>query len=106
MLEDNQKSNTHHHAQILEGLSPRIFQERYTEVSVILQYLHNPLARPAKKAVNTVNTFCADVLSRTRRKGIEDEELVSEEVSMVPYSPNTSETIFDLDYISLAQRFN
>ena len=27
-----------------------------------------------------------------------------EEVSMVPYSPNTSETISDLDYISLAQK--
>ena len=79
-----------------------MFQERYTEVSLILQYLHNPSARLAKKAV--VNTFCADLLSRTRRKGIEDEELVSEEVSMVPYSPNTSETISDLDFISLAKR--
>ena len=85
LLEDIQKSNTHYHAQILEALSQRMVQERYTEVSVILQYLHNPSARLAKKAV--VNTFCADLLSRTRRKGIEDEELVSEKVSMVPYSP-------------------
>ncbi|KAI6654378.1 hypothetical protein LOD99_775 [Oopsacas minuta] len=77
-------------------------QERYTEVSAILQYLHNPSARLVKKTV--VNTFCADLLSRTRRKGIEDEEHVSEEVSMVPYSPNTAESISDLDDISLAKR--
>ena len=70
---------------------------------MILQYLHNPSARLAKKAVNT---FCADVLSRTRRRGIEDEELVSEEASMVPYSPNTSETISDLDDVSLAKDYN
>ena len=76
-------------------------QERYTEVSAILQYLHNPSGRLAKKTV--VDTFCADLLSRTRRKGIEDEEHVSEEVSMVPYSPNTSESISDLDDISLAK---
>ena len=102
LLEDIQKSNTHYHTLILEALSQRMVQERYTEVSAILQYLHNPSARLAKKAV--VNTFCADLLSRTLRKGIEDEEHVSEEVSMVPYSPNTSESISDLDDISLAKR--
>ena len=75
-------------------------QERYTEVSVILHTLHNPVPL-AKKAV--VKTFCADSISRTRRKGIEDKELVSEEVSMVPYSQNTSETTSDLDDISLAK---
>ncbi|KAI6657859.1 hypothetical protein LOD99_601 [Oopsacas minuta] len=77
-------------------------QERYTEVSAILQCLHNPSARLVKKTV--VNTFCADLLSRTRRKGIEDEEHVSEEVFMVPYSPNMAESISDLDDISLAKR--
>ncbi|KAI6658967.1 hypothetical protein LOD99_14643 [Oopsacas minuta] len=102
LLEDIQKSNTHYHAQILEALSQRMVQERYTEVSAILQYLHNPSARLVKKTV--VNTFCADLLSRTRRKGIEDEEHVSEEVSMVPYSPNTAESISDLDDISLVKR--
>ena len=56
-LEDIQKSNTHYHVQILEALSQRMVQERYTEVSVILQYLHNPSAQLAKKAINTVNTF-------------------------------------------------
>ncbi|KAI6648314.1 hypothetical protein LOD99_12123 [Oopsacas minuta] len=44
------------------------------------------------------------VQERTRRKGIEDEEHVSEEVSMVRYSPNTAESISDLDDISLAKR--
>ncbi|KAI6658311.1 hypothetical protein LOD99_15580 [Oopsacas minuta] len=102
LLEDIQKSNTHYHAQILEALSQRMVQERYTEVSAILQYLHNPSARLVKRTV--VNTFCADLLSRTRRKGIENEEHMSEEVSMVPYSPNTAESISDLDDISLAKR--
>ncbi|KAI6658832.1 hypothetical protein LOD99_15157 [Oopsacas minuta] len=102
LLEDIQKSNTNYHAQILEALSQRMVQERYTEVSAILQYLHNPSARLVKKTV--VNTFCADLLSRTRRKGIEDEEPVGEEVSMVPYSPNTAESISNLDDIPLAKR--
>ena len=78
---------------ILEALSQRMVQERYTEVSAILKYLHDPSTQLAKMAV--VNTFCADLLSTTRRKGVEDEELVSEEVSIVPYLPNTSETISD-----------
>ncbi|KAI6651444.1 hypothetical protein LOD99_5251 [Oopsacas minuta] len=36
LLEDIQKSNTHYHAQILEALSQRMVQERYTEVSAII----------------------------------------------------------------------
>ena len=61
---------------MLESINQRIVQERYTDASVILQYLHNPSAKLEKKS--NVRIFCVNLLSRIRR---EDEE--SQLVKMV-----------------------
>ena len=47
---------------ILEAIEERIIQQRYTDASVIIAYLHNPSAKLEKKGV--VNRFCYDILSR------------------------------------------
>ena len=47
---------------ILEAIDQRIVRERYTDASVMLQYLHNPSARLESRS--KVKTFCANLLFR------------------------------------------
>ena len=103
LLEDIHKSQSHYHTQIMDAIDQRIVQERYTDASAVLQCLHNPSSRLAKRSV--VNTFCANLLSRIRGKGIEDHEFpLNEEVSMVPGSSNPPEDIHDNDDMPLAKK--
>ena len=50
LLDDIYKTKSHFHKQILESINQRIVQERYTDASVILQYLHNPSTKLEKKS--------------------------------------------------------
>ena len=60
LLDDIYKTKSHFHKQILESINQRIVQERYTDASVILQYLHNPSTKLEKKS--NVRIFCANLL--------------------------------------------
>ena len=88
LLDDIHKSKLYFHKQILESINQRIVQERYTNASVILQYLHNPSAKLEKKSI--VRNFCANLLTRILQ---EDEEFpISEEGITESQSSEVTET--------------
>ena len=85
LLEDLHKYKSHYHTRIIDAIDQRIVQERYTDVSVVLQFLHNPSSQLAKKSL--VNTFCTNLLTRIGGKGIEEHE----GAYPVPVSSNPTE---------------
>ena len=102
-LEDINKSHSHYHTRILDTIHHRIIQERYTDASVMLQFLHYSSSRLAKKS--EVSTFCYTLLSRIQGgKGIQEEEYSpNEKVSVAPDSTNPSEAIPDNNDMPLAR---
>ena len=69
LFDELKKSPSYYNTRILEAIDQRIVQERYTDASVIIQYLHNPRAQLGKKAV--INKFCCELLSRMEEHGKE-----------------------------------
>ena len=49
LLDELKKSPSYYSTRILEAIDQRIIQERYTEASVIIQYLHNTLSPTREK---------------------------------------------------------
>ena len=100
VLDEIHKSQSYYNIRIQEAINQRIVQERYTETSIITQYLHNPSARLEKKAI--VNTFCADILTRMLGRGDNGEISFDEAVS----TSNTlvSQDIHDPENISIAEK--
>ena len=88
LLDELKKSPSYYNTRILEAIDQRIIQERYTEASVIIQYLHNPRAQLEKKAV--VNKFCCQLLSRM---GENEEETLDDEIELTDATENSSEVI-------------
>ena len=61
---------------IIEAITQRSIQERYIEASIIIAYLHNPLAKLEKKTV--VREFCCKLLSRVSQYRDLDRKTVNE----------------------------
>ena len=70
---------------IIEAIDQRSIQERYIQASVIIAYLHNPLAKLERKSV--VKEFCTNLLSRLNKpentEGIEIHEDIPSSNSVV-----------------------
>ena len=90
------KSKSYNHTQKLEAIYQQIVQERYTDVSVMLQYLHIPSARLESKS--KVKTFCAYLVSRIMAREdtnipTSEDVIIDSNVSQVSYSPEPEDIL-------------
>ena len=90
---------SYYNTRILEAIDQRIIQERYTDASVIIQYLHNPRAQLEKKAV--VNKFVV--------KYYRGWEKMEKKLSMMKWNPQmlqkTVSEVFQSEDLSIANNF-
>ena len=76
LLDELNISPSYYSTRVLEAIDQRIFQERYTDASVIIQYLHNLQAQLERKGA--VNKFCSELLSRMG--GYREEEITLDQI--------------------------
>ena len=77
---------TEYNIRIIDAINQRSVQERYIEASVIMAYLHNPMAKLEKKGI--VRTFCYSLLSRVATNEVTDVNTVDD---MIPNSNSASQ---------------
>ena len=77
---------TEYNIRIIDAINQRSVQERYIEASVIMEYLHNPMAKLEKKGI--VRTFCYSLLSRVATNEVTDVNTVDD---MIPNSNSASQ---------------
>ena len=77
---------TEYNIRIIDAINQRSVQERYMEASVIMAYLHNPMAKLEKKGI--VRTFCYSLLSRVATNEVTDVNTVDD---MIPNSNSASQ---------------
>ena len=77
---------TEYNIRIIDAINQRSVQERYIEASVMMEYLHNPMAKLEKKGI--VRTFCYSLLSRVATNEVTDVNTVDD---MIPNSNSESQ---------------
>lgn len=80
---------TEYNIRIIGAINQRSVQELYIEASVIMEYLHNPMAKLEKKGV--VRTFCYTLLSRVDTNMVTEVKLVNNVDDMIPNSNSESQ---------------
>ena len=99
LLDELNISPSYYSTRVLEAIDQRIIQERYTDASVIIQYLHNPQAQLERKGA--VKKFCSELLSRMG--GYREKEITLDQIEPTKITDNLSEGI-ESENISIAHK--